>query len=271
MRRLMLAAILGCAVSGAEAADLSDLPILRGPVSEGLSSSSVNWQGFYVGGQVGWGAASLNHARANGGLASAFASNPFFTSFVAPVVPGLGKSSDNQIGYGAFAGYNAQWDDVVLGLEGSFLHGNFKGSSTGLNTNIYTDGGYQNTVNYASSSSLQLENFGTIRARAGYVTGPFLPYAFAGIGLGQADIARSLTVTASGTGGPPGQPTYGPVSVTTTGNLPSHFVYGYSFGAGVDVMLIGGLFARAEFEYLRITTVVETNISTVRGGLGYKF
>ena len=271
MRRLMLAAILTSAISGAQAADLSDIPILRGPVSEGLSSSSVNWQGFYIGGQVGWGAASINHARANNSLVSAFATNPFFTNFLAPVVPTLGTSSENQIGYGAFLGYNAQWDDVVIGLEGSFIHGDFKGRAAGLNTRIYPDNGYLNTVNYASASSLQLENFGTIRARAGYVIGPFLPYAFAGVGLGQADIARSLTVTASGAGGPPAQPTYGPISATTTGNLPNHFVYGYSFGAGLDVMLIGGLFARAEFEYLRITAVADTGISTVRGGLGYKF
>lgn len=271
MRRLMLAAILVSAVSGAEAADLSDIPILRGPVSEGLSSSSVNWQGFYVGGQVAWGAASINHAQANRALVSAFASNPFFTNFFAPAAPSLGKSSENHIGYGAFAGYNAQWDDVVVGLEGNFIHGDFKGRAAGLNTSIYNDRGYLNTVNYSSTSSLQLENFGTIRARAGYVVGPFLPYAFAGVGLGQADVARSLTVTASGTGGPPAAPTYGPISATTSGNQPSHFVYGYSFGAGLDVMLIGGLFARAEFEYLRITAVADTGISTVRGGLGYKF
>ncbi len=271
MRRLMLAAILVSAVSGAEAADLSDIPILRGPVSEGLSSRSVNWEGFYVGGQVAWGAASINHAGANDELVSGFALNPFFTTFIAPPVPGLGKSSENQIGYGAFVGYNGQWDDVVLGLEGSFIHGDFKGRAFGSNTSVYSGNGYLNTVNYTSTSSLQLENFGTVRVRGGYVIGPFLPYAFAGIGLGQADIARSLTVTASGTGGPPAQPAYGPISITTNGNQPNHLVYGYSFGAGVDVLLIGGLFARAEFEYLRITSVVDTNISTVRGGLGYKF
>ncbi len=36
-------------------------------------------------------------------------------------------------------------------------------------------------------------------------------------------------------------------------------------------MLYGGLFARAEWEYVRFTGPIDTNINTVRGGLGYKF
>jgi opacity protein-like surface antigen len=48
-------------------------------------------------------------------------------------------------------------------------------------------------------------------------------------------------------------------------------VYGYSVGAGIDVMLVGGLFVRAEYEYRRVTSDIESNINTVRAGLGYKF
>ena len=51
----------------------------------------------------------------------------------------------------------------------------------------------------------------------------------------------------------------------------NHLLYGYSAGLGVDVNLIGGLFLRAEWEYLRFTTVTDVNINTVRAGLGYKF
>ena len=34
---------------------MPDLPFLRGSFTEGLSSAAVNWQGFYVGGQVSYG------------------------------------------------------------------------------------------------------------------------------------------------------------------------------------------------------------------------
>ena len=41
-----------------------------------------------------------------------------------------GQGLGPRAGYGAFAGYNWQWDDVVLGLEGSYLHGSFGGTSS---------------------------------------------------------------------------------------------------------------------------------------------
>ena len=36
-------------------------------------------------------------------------------------------------------------------------------------------------------------------------------------------------------------------------------------------MLVGGLFARLEYEYQRVTSNIDSNINTVRLGLGYKF
>jgi outer membrane immunogenic protein len=35
--------------------------------------------------------------------------------------------------------------------------------------------------------------------------------------------------------------------------------------------LIGGLFLRAEYEYLRFTSTVDVAVNTGRVGLGYKF
>jgi opacity protein-like surface antigen len=51
----------------------------------------------------------------------------------------------------------------------------------------------------------------------------------------------------------------------------NHVIYGYTAGLGVDVNLISNLFLRAEWEYVRFTTQVDTNVNTVRAGLGYKF
>ncbi len=51
----------------------------------------------------------------------------------------------------------------------------------------------------------------------------------------------------------------------------NHLIYGYSAGLGVDVRLVGGLFMRAEWEYVRFVDNIEVNINTVRAGLGYKF
>jgi outer membrane immunogenic protein len=51
----------------------------------------------------------------------------------------------------------------------------------------------------------------------------------------------------------------------------NHLIYGYTAGLGIDVNLIGGLFMRAEWEYVRFTDQVDTSINTARIGLGYKF
>jgi opacity protein-like surface antigen len=60
--------------------------------------------------------------------------------------------------------------------------------------------------------------------------------------------------------------------VTSTSNQKDRILYGYSAGAGVDIMLVAGLFMRAEYEYQRFTsTRIDINTNTVRAGLGYKF
>src|SRR5512139_656376 len=55
MRRLLLAAVMFGAVSGAQAADMPDLPVLRGAFTDGLTTARVYWQGYYVGGQADYG------------------------------------------------------------------------------------------------------------------------------------------------------------------------------------------------------------------------
>jgi opacity protein-like surface antigen len=54
MRRFLLVAVMCGAASVAQAADMPDLPFLRGSLTDGLSGK-VNWQGYYVGGQASYG------------------------------------------------------------------------------------------------------------------------------------------------------------------------------------------------------------------------
>ena len=104
-----------------------------------------------------------------------------------------------------------------------------------------------------------VSDFGSLRARAGYAWGCFLPYAFIGGGVGSQTIDRYATASPD------------PVRPATTFATKTKLVYGYSAGLGFDVMLVGGLFARAEYEFQRVTSDVESNINTVRAGIGYKF
>jgi outer membrane immunogenic protein len=274
MRRLVLAAVMFGAVSGARAADLPDLPILRGGLTEGLSTSKVNWEGFYIGGQAAYGSSDENFNGSTSTMTAALLADTLIESAmqVSQWNLALGKNSSRSSAYGAFAGYNWQWEDVVLGLEASYLHGTFGGMATGTeartSTSVLADN-YFHSVTATSQASISITDMASFRGRAAYAYGCFLPYAFGGFALGNANITRTVTVT--DTAFASGLPTIDFAPLTASDAVHNHLVYGYSAGLGVDVNLVGGLFMRAEWEYTRFTAAVDTSINTVRGGLGYKF
>jgi outer membrane immunogenic protein len=274
MRRFLLAAVMIGAASCAQAADMPDLPILRGSYVDGLTTSRVNWQGFYVGGQAGYGSSDEKFAGSNANmLATLLDHNVIQQMQVAQWNLGLAGQSARSSAFGAFAGYNWQWDDVVVGLEASYVHGSFGGASRAtkeLVSGSALSDTFFHDVAVDSSASISISDMATFRARAAYAWGCFLPYMFGGFALGKADIARSVTIhdAVSTTINGPFTPL---ATLNATDAVHNHLIYGYTAGLGVDVNLIGGLFMRAEWEYVRFTSQVDTNINTVRAGLGYKF
>jgi opacity protein-like surface antigen len=273
MRRFLLAAVMLGAMSGAQAADMPDF--LRGTLSAS-PAPRVNWQGYYIGAQAGYGSSDENFNGSTRTMTAALLADTLIESAmqVSQWNLGLGKASARTSGFGGFVGYNSQWDDVVLGLEASYLHGTFGGSSAAneervspapLSDNFFHD------VTAKSTATISISDMATFRGRAGYAYGCFLPYLFGGFALGNADISRAVSVKDVMTPGPGNLQPGGTALLTTTEAQHNHLVYGYSAGLGVDVNLIGGLFLRAEWEYIRFTSSVDTSINTVRAGLGYKF
>jgi outer membrane immunogenic protein len=274
MRRFLLAAVMIGTASCAQAADMPDLPILRGSYVDGLTTSRVNWQGFYVGGQGGYGSSDEKFAGSNASmLATLLDHNVIQQMQVSQWNLGLAGQSARSSAYGAFAGYNWQWDDVVVGLEASYVHGSFGGASRAtkeLVSGLALSDTFFHEVAVDSSASISISDMATFRARAAYAWGCFLPYMFGGFALGKADIARSVTIhdAVSATINGPFTPL---ATLNATDAVHNHLIYGYTAGLGFDVNLVGGLFMRAEWEYVRFTSQVDTNINTVRAGLGYKF
>ncbi|WP_458757871.1 outer membrane protein [Afipia sp. TerB] len=274
MRRWILAAAMAGAVQGAQAADLPDFPVLRGGLSEGLSRSTVVWQGYYIGGQVGTGWSNMDFSGSTSDLAAQLLTGTTIESESrVSDWPVLGKRSSSGNGYGGFIGYNGQWEDVVLGVEASYMHGNFGGSdSNSMGRSFTTSDGYTNGVTYQASTQFKITDMGSVRARAGYVIGSFLPYMFGGVSLGLADITKSVTISGRQVN-PAATPPFDDIAFALSGasGQSSRFIYGYAAGLGVDMMLWGNLFARAEWEYLKFAGPVDTSVNTIRGGLGYKF
>ncbi len=185
----------------------------------------------------------------------------------------LGKNSARSSGYGAFTGYNSQWDDIVLGVEASYLHGTFGGSASAtkaLRSGSVLSDNFFHSVSVTSTTAISISDMATFRGRAGYAWGCFLPYVFGGFALGNANISRSVLITDGISLAPLGP--FTPLRPLFADDAQhNHLIYGYTAGLGVDVNLVGGLFLRAEWEYVRFTAATDTNINTVRAGLGYKF
>ncbi|MEH2525688.1 MULTISPECIES: outer membrane protein [unclassified Bradyrhizobium] len=274
MRRFLLVAVVCGAASVAQAADMPDLPFLRGSFSEGLSTSTVNWEGGYIGGHAAYGTSNMNFANSTRTMAARLLDGTEMESVQRiSEWPIMGKVSAHGEGFGGFVGYNFQWTDVVVGVELNYTHGKFGGSQTGRMSRIFAlPSGYTVGATYEGAAQMNISDMGTLRVRGGYAYGSFLPYMFAGIALGQADIIRSARVygTQVNPAAAPGFQNI-PFDVSATDGQYSHLIYGYSFGLGTEVMLMAGLFMRAEWEYVRFASSVDTSINTVRAGLGYKF
>ena len=278
MRRLLLVAAIWGAATAAHAADMPDLPALRGGFTDGVAARTVNWEGFYVGGQGGYGSSDARLATANQGLISDILTNTAVNDSLHVSSWNLPQAdvSSRSAAFGVFGGYNAQWDDVVLGLEVSYVHGKF-GASSVAHMDRNSSAPYPTTpplyfnADVTSTAAISITDMATFRGRAAYAWGCFLPYVFGGFALGNANITRSVVVTS--TTSPNIQGPYDQPDGTFIGSadLHNHLVYGYSLGLGVDMNLTGNLFMRAEWEYARFVNQVDTTINTARLGLGYKF
>jgi outer membrane immunogenic protein len=264
MRKFWLVAVMLVAASSAHAADL---PFLRG----GFGPQAVNWQGFYAGVQGGYGSSDVSLNQWPNTEAAQLASQYVLLTEMgfASWVPAFDRQNSHTALWGAFAGYNVQYEDVVVGVEANYAHGDFGATQTRSATVVSELANVFYTVSGAETSAVSISDMATFRGRAGYVWGCFLPYVFGGLAVGNADYTKSATFQASYAipGGPSGN--FAPLSLIDATH--NHFIYGYSAGAGFDYKLFGGLFLRAEYEYVRFTSAVDVNINTVRAGLGYKF
>lgn len=293
MRRFVLATAMVGMAFGAQAADLPDLPILRGSLSSGsLSTQTRNWDGIYVGGQLGYASAEMDFSHSVRSLTNFILRNSVLQ---APVEQWalLSKNHAQASGFGAFVGRNWQWDDLVFGAEVNYNYLiNLQSASTNSMTRIIpgetAPAGHLYTYNttLSGNAGLQIKDVVTFRGRTGWAVGNALPYLFGGLAVGRTDVSRAATVSYDKFDDYDTTVTVGVVTTTThhhdflgTAIVSSNdkrsnsFVPGWTAGLGMEYCLWGGLFMRGEWEYTRFMTVKDITFSTnqVRVGVGYKF
>jgi len=270
--------LIGIALLGlAPNATAADLPWLRGTYVEDSPAPVAGWAGFYGGVQAGASTGSADFSGGTGSLIAFILRNTTLEN-EAQVSrwTTLGKADTTHAHYGAFLGYNARWDEGILGWEINYNRTALDlSASDSLGRSFVTSDGFQNDVFLVATSSVHVTDYATIRGRAGWDMGRFLPYAFAGFAVGRADVVRSATVTVVATDitqNPPRPPGFLGPTTNTEGKLGT-FAYGYAAGLGIDMMLMSNLFLRAEWEYIGFAKFEDQNVhlNSVRAAIGVKF
>lgn len=271
----------GVGLGLASSASAADYGPLRGSTYD--PPRSRNWEGFYVGGQVGTGGGGANFGDEGGALINRLVDNTFWQTEGVPTWSTAGKADTGQaLQYGVFFGYNFQWDDVVIGVEASYNHTDLSADASGRTP---VGGGYIQVADgsgwvwptaVSGSSHITLTDFGTIRARAGWAIGSFLPYLTGGVALGRASYGTSATVMWAepywtDTSNPaPANPWPGGGSATASEGKSGSLIYGWSAGLGLDVALTENIFFRGEYEFIQFSQM-RLNLNNLRAGLGVKF
>lgn len=268
MRRLLLCgvAFIGMGLQ-ANAADMPDF--LRGSSPAITMPAGPRWDGFYVGGHVGWSVPGIDFTN-NGPDVDAVVRGTGATIVTSSP---LGRNDSTATHFGGFAGYQQQWDGAVVGLEGTYNW--LDKSVTSVNTLSGDFGAPANALVYtaAGSATARIIDYGTIRMKGGWAGSSFfMPYATFGIALGRMDITRAALITPAATAATPAG-AFVPAPFTVSETLKNQFGYGYAAGVGVDFCLMANLFARLEYEYVQFPDFqgLNAHLHNVRAGAAFKF
>lgn len=307
MRLASLAVLAAGLSSTALAADL-DMGPLRG-TQYGSAPAIHSWDGAYAGGFAGYGAANLG--ALNRPIETLIAEDYRRTYLQNEHrISELTKIPDidtREKVFGAFAGYNMQIDEVVLGIELDYTRGRMFGEgSNEIGRYVTVSNGWGHEVFMESRAETEIREYGTLRARAGYTFGSIMPFVTAGVAVGRADVSsavriydgshhiasRSAWLSAyqlflAGEGVEPmpftahrGYSDFDPRTGTGT-ILPNDLKrtrkgavsVGLSGGLGVDFAVTQNLFLRAEWQYVHFADFAGTSasINNLRAGAGLKF
>jgi opacity protein-like surface antigen len=296
MRRFFVAAVVFGVATGAQAADMPDF--LRGSLPAS-NTPTRNWDGYYAGGDVDYTATSMDFSQSLVGLTNFIYRNSVLAEPTSQL-SALGKANPQGTGFGGFVGRNYQWDEIVLGVEANYTYLNsLKGNSAASIGPIqYTFPAGQFTpsndtpsffVKLTGNAAAQIKDVLTLRGRAGWAAGDFLPYMFGGLAVGRMDIQRTVSSTTTRQDAITStDPITGVVTTTLTPIPPglvasqsqtmsqvrtNDFVVGWTGGLGIEYALWSNVFVRGEWEYVKFLSVMNTSVTTnnVRAGIGYKF
>lgn len=251
-----------------------DDDVLRGSQSVG-PATFTNWTGLYLGGHLGY---TDSNADFSNSTKQPVAYVLRDTSLEVTSDPSdltvLGIADNTGLSYGAFVGYNSQWQNLMLGVEADFNHTTttLSAPNTPITRSDLADGlGNYYTITLSASGTMADLNYVELRGRAGLILGDFLPYFFIGPTVGVANL--NVTATLAGTCDPGSTADCSSFLFDATAGRNSAILYGGVVGGGLDYAVTSNIFLRGEFEYVRFAEFddIVVSVTSARLGVGYKF
>jgi outer membrane immunogenic protein len=229
MRHLstVLLAAFALSIGGIPRAGAADMPVKAQP-----SVTAATWTGFYVGANVGYGW---------GNTAVQIAGTPPFDAFVGPAIDSTTATDPKGVLGGIQAGYNFQYDAIVLGIETDLDWSGIRKNQT----DAHGDPGLPATL-FTTSGDQKLDLFGTLRGRLGWTFVNLLIYATGGLAYGHASVSTTTGSTIGGVFCSPGG-----FSDCTSGSA-SKTLAGSAWGGGLEWNLGGHWSAKAEYLYYNL-------------------
>ncbi|MGA8388269.1 MAG: outer membrane beta-barrel protein [Pseudolabrys sp.] len=254
-----------------ERAGAADWP-LRGSLAP---PTYVRWDGWQFGVEAGWGNFRSDFGNSTGPLVAFILRNTIQESEFAPSTwTTLPSNTTNGLVFGGYIGYNMQWDQLVLGVDLGYKYANIAtGANDSISRQFVTSNQFLNTVSIDARAQMKLVDYATLRARAGYAWGQFLPYAMVGIAAGRFNYETTVTVNRTGTPIPPAPGFAFDITDTAGNGKDNAIVGGVAGGLGIDWALSPGMYLRGEWEYVAFAPVngSRSNFNTGKIGAGARF
>jgi outer membrane immunogenic protein len=250
MKKILLAATAATAIAApALAADLPARTYSKAPV---MVSPVYDWSGFYIGANAGgaWENTQANYsytsfpASAPPGFADVFGpGGPFnvgggsavSSALAQGFIPGsLGKKHVGVFTAGGQVGYNAQFNQFVLGVEAdlNWLNGDHKTTGFVASPNVAP-------LTNVSSQSAGLQWLGTVRGRFGFAADRALFYVTGGLAYGEAK-ASSAAFVSDG------------INPDLYAGSISKVRTGYTVGGGLEYAITNNVTLKGEYLYYNL-------------------
>ncbi len=257
---------------------------LRGSLPA-FEDTAPNWTGVYGGIQGGIGSMTADtqamaRREAERLLNGLYYLNPP-SGVAAPTFINVDPVRGTPVMFGVFAGYQAQFEDAVIGFE--FDYNRIASGGGGARTwtqpfsVLYAQTGFTDAFSQSTTVRASLTDYFTARMRAGWAYGRVMPYITAGLALARGNTSVSYRagyerIDTDATDAVDWTQAYGDL-VNSTRSSNGVIGFGFALGTGVEALITNNIFARAEYQFLRIPSMggVPVTMHAIRAGVGIKY